>query len=841
MTVMSNLYGNKAKCVIKPGSHVVHIGEETKDTVVIDGTFTQEINVTQKEAYSNASELKTVQIFNQLKEMSERDYDSAKDPEYKAFLEKVRDYITADSRHGQQEKLTSLINSYNKNKDKIGVSKYSTLLERDLCINGSLDVGDYSHKDEKVTEPSFSGVSGALSTWVSRKNDSLFPHTPSSNDIKQGVGLEDCYMLSALGEMVNKDPKSVTDAMKDNGDGTVTVRFWKGEKDKREPVFITVNKTESRVLGGMNSYASGSLWVQMMEKAYAKYEETMHPTNSKKGMAGISRSTTSAFMNAFTKEGGYSVAQSGFGYDSVRENKEGILGTEKETYTIKNKQAYVGREARDYNGYENLMYKFFDNRINKNNETITVGNSLNNGYDKERQSYTLDHGIRNGHAYSVLKVFEKDGKKYVQLKDPYSTFESKYNEKGELEKNNSIASSTMRAGNDTMGTFNMEVRDFLTCFNSMPGIKEDSYTKMGDITRIYEKLVRPDDKENKRPNFSKDEADKIIDAYLDSKDPELNQIVHDAIYNCSYDKSKQEDKDKAQVYASFLKGYFDEGKTQEEKEALLNDVKAIQPKKTKNIDIDIDMDIDDFGVPEQDKTATKENEAPEKITEAVKEETEKKTPEKDDFMSDFVEISKDDLQEETEKTEPQKTEQEKEAPKKESNDLSDEFEEFDADDIEQQMQEDKEVDAYKKQMKELEDKLKKTRGTFRDSSQYKKLIEEVEKAHNISKEGIEENKNNIIKKANEYLKVKMTEEIRGKEPSDVSKTKMDIAKEAIGNLGGKAITKDEVEKTVKIKKERVSIKDLDVSDKKVEKTKKVEASKDKSKESGLEGWDMPFN
>ena len=99
----------------------------------------------------------------------------------------------------------------------------------------------------------------------------LFPHDPSVSDVRQGL-IGDCYMAAAIAGAVRKDPDTIKEAIRDNGDGTVTVRFFrriptKGyppteEKKEMEPFYVTVDKTVPMGMGAVNS-----LWVALIEKA----------------------------------------------------------------------------------------------------------------------------------------------------------------------------------------------------------------------------------------------------------------------------------------------------------------------------------------------------------------------------------------------------------------------------------------------------------------------------------------------------------------------------------------------------------------------------------------------
>ena len=99
------------------------------------------------------------------------------------------------------------------------------------------------------------------------KEQPLFPHEPSLNDIAQG-GLGDCYLLAALSAVVNMSPQFIKDCMRDNGDGTVTVRFFEVPAKDSDPTLTHYVKIKKAVPDG-DVYSRGSLWVQLIEHAYA--------------------------------------------------------------------------------------------------------------------------------------------------------------------------------------------------------------------------------------------------------------------------------------------------------------------------------------------------------------------------------------------------------------------------------------------------------------------------------------------------------------------------------------------------------------------------------------------
>ncbi len=103
------------------------------------------------------------------------------------------------------------------------------------------------------------------------------------NDVKQG-GLNDCFLMAALGSVAKNNPDAIKNMVKDNGDGTYTVTFKEhsngffgiGGGDKE--VKVTVNADLPQ--GGRHANATGDadakgkqeIWPAIIEKAYAQYK-----------------------------------------------------------------------------------------------------------------------------------------------------------------------------------------------------------------------------------------------------------------------------------------------------------------------------------------------------------------------------------------------------------------------------------------------------------------------------------------------------------------------------------------------------------------------------------------
>ena len=94
------------------------------------------------------------------------------------------------------------------------------------------------------------------------KDQPLFSHEPSPYDIEQG-NIGDCYFVAALSEIAAKRPEKIKEMIRDNRDGTCTVRFHQYKNGLMVPFYVTVDKISS--LG----QAHACTWVQMIERAWA--------------------------------------------------------------------------------------------------------------------------------------------------------------------------------------------------------------------------------------------------------------------------------------------------------------------------------------------------------------------------------------------------------------------------------------------------------------------------------------------------------------------------------------------------------------------------------------------
>jgi len=528
------LYGRDVRALkfgIEPGAHVAHITGTKQGEVELplDAPKTP-VNgyrdVTMTEVYTNAGEKSNREYFTKLAQMSAVDYEKDRmEKDMKNILLCVKDYITASGRGAQQDALRVL----NAKMDKYGAelgkriakeqkrvnnpaaislgSGKATKLEaemarlkhlnryRDLIqsqTKGNLKLPpevEEQQRNQTITEPKDVFL-GKVGIWK-KSDEALFPHDPSPNDIKQGVGIQDCFALSVLSQMAEKDPKAIKDMMRDNGNGTVSVRFYDKLHDDKE-VFVTVNKTTNKDLFGHNIYASSSLWVQMMEKAYAEYNRIFSPAangaydeygpefkeKAKSGMGSAWFDQSSRFMDAIFKGKHMQCVLPMSGTHSIYQKDESGK-------FINHPDYYLPEEKE--------LFKLLDEEINKKGEFVTIQPEKEGRANQIKATRAV--GIRPGHVYALKKVFSTpDGKLFVQVRDPYGTFASGYDEKGKLVNKSQMVAATVKGGTDTMGTFNLEMKDFLKYFDGVAGCTEAFRKKMKAITTHEREYDKPDQK-----------------------------------------------------------------------------------------------------------------------------------------------------------------------------------------------------------------------------------------------------------------------------------------------------------------------------------------------------------
>jgi len=133
-------------------------------------------------------------------------------------------------------------------------------------------------KNKVLTENLERDVSKAL-VYEDKFDPLLFPlfqGTPSVEDVAQ-VNLGNCWLEAAVMALVRRNPSFFIEAMKDHGNGVVSVRLFEKNAGGVSPPFVpkiihvrkSVVVENQKKLTYSEGYNKGMLWVQLLEKAYA--------------------------------------------------------------------------------------------------------------------------------------------------------------------------------------------------------------------------------------------------------------------------------------------------------------------------------------------------------------------------------------------------------------------------------------------------------------------------------------------------------------------------------------------------------------------------------------------
>lgn len=288
------------------------------------------------------------------------------------------------------------------------------------------------------------------------------------------------------------------------------------QRIENKEVFVTVTKEISTVAGLVEKNAADSLWVQMIEKAYAaRYGKIDGADRGLTGYKGISLKNSFLFVNRFLNRN-YENRQIIYNSKSdivlsdeiklEQKDIEKLIGLARDIHdeksvTIENVMKTIMAQS-EYAGltpqqqqqiikklgedwgimHEEFSGKYTEkaeaefekiNNMLQNKEFVTVGVNKEK-QSKERIDALNSSGIRVGHAYAVIACSVQDNAKFVTLRDPYGIFRREYNKQEHADGTTSYkkvnASQIYLSGSDTMGIFNMELNDFLSTFDTYSGI-----------------------------------------------------------------------------------------------------------------------------------------------------------------------------------------------------------------------------------------------------------------------------------------------------------------------------------------------------------------------------------
>lgn len=311
-------------------------------------------------------------------------------------------------------------------------------------------------------------------------DDPLFAHEPCPEDIQQGY-LGDCYFIATMSAIADSNPDYIRDCMKDNGDGTVTVRLYDSEQNE---IYTTVNKTipmYQRDNGDwVTAYGRGALWVSILEKAFVQSGIAYNYSDFFAQNQTIVNDEGEKFdANTYKDVTGGSTAQATaffLGNASATD-----ASTTMRIDFPKNNLPDPGEE------YSKEEISFF----NKVQAAYNRGDVITAGIDKRVRlangKKQNDCGLPDGHAYTVIGTYEdKDsGKKYIRVRNPHSRGARSYDANG-----NPIADPNPERPGESM----IELRDFEKTFQQCyaASYNESYVTKRNDRLAQDDRLMYGD-------------------------------------------------------------------------------------------------------------------------------------------------------------------------------------------------------------------------------------------------------------------------------------------------------------------------------------------------------------
>jgi hypothetical protein len=238
-------------------------------------------------------------------------------------------------------------------------------------------------------------------------------------DIDQG-DIGDCFFLSSLASLAQRNPQAIEDMIKSNGDGTYSVRFYAPQQDGTyQETHVTVDNLMPEDKDGNAVYASSpdskELWVQVVEKAFAKFQRGYKVINN-----GGEESDAI----------GYLTGKTATSVDIKPQSADALWG-KLQTAVSANKLTTAGTFSEHDLPVALKQYA---------KAGLTDLNPKTFNYDK--------YGLVDGHAYTVMGVSEENGQKYVSLRNPW----------GEKEPGNDGADD---------GEFKMKLQDFAVLFQEV--------------------------------------------------------------------------------------------------------------------------------------------------------------------------------------------------------------------------------------------------------------------------------------------------------------------------------------------------------------------------------------
>lgn len=262
----------------------------------------------------------------------------------------------------------------------------------------------------------------------------LYPTDPKADHVLQGA-LGDCYLLAAAASIARTNPAYIKEMIRDNGDGTVSVRLHNvTESSSRQmldgeylpqrfaatPIYIKVNKSVAKKTG-RELYAQKNLWVIMLEKAYAA-----------SGLTG--------YLLQSAPSGSYDNIDGG----RISHAFEVLLGQEATKPAFALKRQVQGDDA---------VFNQIQQALTAGKAVAAGTRALGSGEAQSGTGHSGGEAISGGmvakHSYSVLSVRQDGQQKWITVRNPWGKRDNTSNDP------------------DDNGVFELTLTQFLDWFTSL--------------------------------------------------------------------------------------------------------------------------------------------------------------------------------------------------------------------------------------------------------------------------------------------------------------------------------------------------------------------------------------
>lgn len=139
------------------------------------------------------------------------------------------------------------------------------------------------------------------------------PNGIQALDVKQGA-IGDCYLAAAMSSIAAVKPDAIRNAIKDNGDGTYTVRFYEVGWDGKKSTHMETVDADLPHYGSAPAYAKSAevvdgkqhmeLWPSIIEKAYAAWKGSYEAIGNG-GISGDVMTALTGEANRYQQTNGY--------------------------------------------------------------------------------------------------------------------------------------------------------------------------------------------------------------------------------------------------------------------------------------------------------------------------------------------------------------------------------------------------------------------------------------------------------------------------------------------------------------------------------------------------------